>query len=351
MKLIANILLCWYAENKRDLPWRQTHDPYKIWLSEIILQQTQISTGLHYYNRILKRYPDVESLANADKNEFMKLWQGLGYYRRAENMLKAGQYVVKHYQGKFPADYYALLKLKGIGEYTAAAISSFAFGIAVPVVDGNVRRVISRLFDVAEVYGSSAFEAEIKSGVNTIFDDQHPAEFNQAIMELGALRCKKSPLCNQCPLLEKCLACGNNVQKSRPVKPKIKTRKTRHFHYVVMMQKNNTAILRRDDSDIWRSLYEFPIVELHDRATEENIREAVNQKYGTNLSSLLYIESFPAHVLSHQEIFAHVYMASGVNSIPGNMVNISKLKNYPVHRLMDKIINSKAVKSIISPCS
>ncbi|MEA3447000.1 MAG: A/G-specific adenine glycosylase [Bacteroidota bacterium] len=347
MNSFANILIGWYTENKRDLPWRQTKDPYKIWLSEIILQQTQISMGLHYYNRILKRYPDVESLARADKNEFLKLWQGLGYYRRAENMLQAADYVVKHCHGKMPESYYLLLKIKGVGEYTAAAIASFAFNLPVPVIDGNVNRVISRLFDVSALFGSKAFDVEIKAGINAVFDDKHPATFNQAIMEFGALQCKKIPLCEDCPLKEKCLAFDNNVQKIRPVKHKSKSKIPRHFYYAIIMEEGKIALTRRDNADIWRSLYEFPLVELPSNASDKEILDAVNHKYGLGLLSLLPLSSYPAHILSHQEIYAHVFLASGKIGSEINKIKVSELYTYPVHRLMDKIIKSQSVKSVI----
>ncbi len=349
MNIVAPVLISWYKVNQRDLPWRYTKDPYKIWLSEVILQQTQIQTGLHYYTRILQRYPDVESLAKADKNEFMKLWQGLGYYRRAENLLKAVQCVFKHQNGKVPCTYQSLLKLPGVGEYTAAAIASFAYKLPVPVVDGNVRRVISRLFDVSQIYGSKAFEDEIKLGINSVFDEMNPAIFNQAIMDFGAMVCKKIPLCGKCPLQEKCLAYANNVEKFRPVKQKKRPKTIRHFYYVIYRDNEKIAISRRSDSDIWRSLYEFPFTELPEKANDNQIIEAVNCKYGSVLSEVRYIDSFPAHILTHQAIFAHLYIAYGKAGTRVEMININDLFSYPVHRLMDKIIRSETLGSIIFP--
>ncbi|MFO7789848.1 MAG: A/G-specific adenine glycosylase [Bacteroidales bacterium] len=349
MNSLSRVLIDWYRVNCRDLPWRKTCDPYKIWLSEIILQQTQVKTGLAYYKRIVDKYPDVQSLAASEKDVFMKLWQGLGYYRRAENMLKTAEYVYKHMDGKLPASYSGLLNLKGIGEYTAAAIASFAYNEAVPVIDGNVRRVISRLYDIALVQNSRAFENEIKQGLNMIFDKDNPADFNQAIMEFGALLCRKQPLCDECPLQTKCLAYKHNVQNHRPVKSKNKSKKHRHFYYVLIKKDNRLPLVRRNDTDIWRSLYEFPVVELEEKASDKQILTSIDQKYDAALSSIVHVESFAAHILTHQAIHAHVYLAGGI--LPDNieMVNAENLHLYPVHRLMDKIMGSARVKSVIFP--
>jgi A/G-specific adenine glycosylase len=224
---ITQSLLYWYSKNARDLPWRHTKDPYIIWISEVILQQTRVEQGLPYFLRIIERYPNLDSLAESSEQELLKLWQGLGYYSRARNLLEGAVQLVQRHNAVFPSDYDELLKIKGIGPYTAAAIASFAFDKPHPVMDGNVSRVISRLFAIEKPINSSAGIKELKASLDRIFDSSRPAIFNQAMMELGSMICKpQNPDCDNCPVRTNCMALETGIQMELPLKEK----KTRHKH-------------------------------------------------------------------------------------------------------------------------
>jgi len=259
----ANSLTRWYLKNKRDLPWRNTQNPYFIWLSEIMLQQTRVAQGMPYFFAFTNAFPTVFDLANASEEQVLKLWQGLGYYSRARNLHKTAQFVATELDGKFPDTYKELIKLKGVGEYTAAAIASFSFDENVPVVDGNVFRVLSRYFDIETDILSSGAKKEFTALAYELMSKDNPALFNQAIMEFGALQCvPKNPNCEVCPLNNGCLALQKNKVDQLPVKSKKTKVKNRFFNYVVFLDENqNTIIQKRSDKGIWHNLYEFPLIE------------------------------------------------------------------------------------------
>ncbi len=346
MNEITPLLIEWYAKTARDLPWRNTRDPYHIWLSEIVLQQTQVKTGLKYYERILSEYPDVYSLAGAGQDKFMKLWQGLGYYRRADNLLKTAKFVVDELEGKFPTSYSGLLKLKGVGRYTAAAVASFAYDEPVPVIDGNVRRVVSRLFDVHSIYGSTKFEKQINEGVSEIFSHDNPALFNQAIMEFGALQCRKVPQCESCPLIAFCLARKGGSETKRPLKKKGKGKRLRRFCYLLYREGNKVALVKRGDSDIWRNLYEFPCVETND-CNPGTIAGKIESEFHVSAPGLIEVIRMNSHILSHQEIYASLFLLKGDKPTGVIMVDISELYAYPVHRLMEKLLHDSSVEALL----
>lgn len=219
--IITSVLIKWYHKNKRHLPWRDTQNPYLIWISEVILQQTRVIQGLDYYLRFIRKLPDIQSLATVSEDEVLKLWQGLGYYTRARNLHAAAKNIVHYFNGKFPDNYTDILKLKGIGKYTAAAVASFAFNEPVPVVDGNVCRVLSRLYAINYPADSAEGQKLIYSLAEKIIDKKNPGIFNQAIMEFGALQCvPQNPDCSKCPLNKKCLAYIYNNVSLFPVKKK-----------------------------------------------------------------------------------------------------------------------------------
>lgn len=259
---ISNTLIKWYLTNKRALPWRETRDPYIIWISEIILQQTRVAQGMDYFYRFIERFPDVTALATADEDEVLKYWQGLGYYSRARNLHAAAQMVMNEYEGKFPSSYKNVLSLKGIGEYTAAAIVSAAWGQPYAVVDGNVYRVLSRLFALDTPIDSTKGKKEFAQLATKLLNPAEARLHNQAIMEFGALQCvPQKPDCDSCVLQAKCLAYAFNAVQSLPVKQhKAKTR-NRYFHYFHIVYDNTTWIHRRTSGDIWTGLYEFPLIE------------------------------------------------------------------------------------------
>ncbi len=261
-KRISLILAEWYEQNKRDLPWRNTRDPYKIWLSEIILQQTRVDQGLSYYLRFISNFPDIYSLARAREEDVLKLWQGLGYYSRARNMHLTASEIVSVYKGVFPKDHQALLRLKGIGPYTAAALASFAYDQAYPVVDGNVIRVLSRIFNIDLPIYSSRAGAFFNELAMALIDKKNPARHNQAMMEFGALQCKPGlPDCSECPLEKICLASSLGVVDKRPVRKQASIRKKRYFNYFCLSDGRHTWLQQRKNKDIWQNLWEFPLYE------------------------------------------------------------------------------------------
>lgn len=256
----AEKLETWYAENGRALPWRETRDPYRIWISEIILQQTRVSQGLDYYKRFVERFPTVEALALASQDEVMRQWEGLGYYSRARNMHAAAAQIVA--EGGFPSDYAGVRALKGIGDYTAAAICSFAYNLPTAVVDGNVYRVLSRYFGVETPIDSTKGKKVFAELASELLDTKRPALYNQAIMDFGALQCvPKSPRCKTCVLADACCAFAAGKVELLPVKSKKTAVKTRHFSYLIILDEGKTYIHRRGDGDIWNGLYEPLLIE------------------------------------------------------------------------------------------
>ena len=261
-KDFSPLIITWYNQNKRDLPWRNSQDPYLIWLSEIILQQTRVAQGLPYYVKFVRAYPTLAVLAAAEEEEVLRLWQGLGYYSRARNMLKCARLLTKAYNGAFPASFEELKKLPGVGPYTAAAIASLAFGIAVPSIDGNVYRVLARIFGLeADITGARAFR-EFYQLAADLMDEAQPGVFNQAVMDFGAGICSpKNPGCAGCIFQNRCVANSQGKQQMLPVKLGKVKKRTRHFNYVVIKAGNQLALRRRPGGDIWQGLYEFHLIE------------------------------------------------------------------------------------------
>lgn len=297
----SEILIDWYSIEKRDLPWRQTKDPYKIWLSEIILQQTRVAQGLPYYERFIATFPTVDDLAMAHEDTILRIWQGLGYYSRARNLHKAAKMVVGKYSSQFPSNQAGLLQLPGVGEYTSAAIASFAFDEVVPVLDGNVYRVVSRVFDLSHDISASSSAKYFLEVLNSQIPKQRPADFNQAMMELGALVCTpKNPSCDVCVLKELCLAYSLKKQPVLPVKnKKVKVRK-RSFHYILFEHDGRYGMSQRRENDIWNGLYEFLLVE----KDTFDIESIINPK---EVQEIDVSEAYK-HVLTHQRITAHFYL-------------------------------------------
>ena len=259
----AKLLVSWYLDNRRPLPWRSTTDPYRIWLSEIILQQTRVDQGKPYYLSFVKSFPKVEDLASASEEEVLKLWQGLGYYSRARNLHASAKYVSNVLRGIFPSNYKDLLALKGVGDYTASAIASICYGEPVAVVDGNVYRVLSRIYGIDTPINSTEGVRQFKQLAQELLDKKDPATFNQGIMEFGATHCKpQNPLCDSCHFAAKCIAYNQNRIAELPVKLKKQKVKSRHFNYLVFISdKGETILEQRKGKGIWEGLYECPLVE------------------------------------------------------------------------------------------
>lgn len=306
-------LIMWYLMHKRDLPWRRSNDPYKIWLSEIILQQTRVSQGTAYYQKFIKEFEDIFALAHADESKVLKLWQGLGYYSRARNLHSSAQYIAHDLNGEFPDSYKELTKLKGVGDYTASAIASMAFDLPHATVDGNVYRVFSRFFGIKTPIDSSQGIKEFKLLAQEVLDPSQPGTHNQAVMELGALICTpKKPHCEECPVKERCFARLSGEIQLYPVKKgKTKIRK-RYFNYFVLNSADTHTRLRiRTEKDIWRHLYEFPKLETTELESHPDTIEAMILKE-FDLQSSYQLSKFNeipiVHKLSHQELHANFWI-------------------------------------------
>ncbi len=255
-------ILTWYDPNRRPLPWKHIDDPYLVWLSEIILQQTRVDQGLAYYERFKATFPTVEDLAAATQDEVFKLWEGLGYYSRARNLHASAKFVAHNLNGIFPNTYKTLLQLKGVGPYTAAAVASFSFGLPHAVVDGNVYRVLSRFTNSATPIDSTEGKKEYALLAQQLLDQDQPALYNQAIMDVGATICTpKKPVCEQCPLIRKCAAYETGTIGERPIKVKKLTRKTRYFQFLLLKHPKGYLLQKREGKDIWQGLYQFPLLE------------------------------------------------------------------------------------------
>lgn len=340
---ISEKLIKWYEAHKRDLPWRNTNDPYKIWLSEIILQQTRVEQGLPYYLHFINTYADVQCLANASENQVMRSWQGLGYYSRARNLHFAAKQIVGDYNSKFPNTYNEIIKLKGIGEYTAAAIASFAFKEAKPVLDGNVYRFCARYFGLQHPIDDTKSKKIFYEVLNEIIDHQSPDIFNQAIMEFGALQCKPSnPNCTNCIFSNSCYAYKENKVAELPIKIKKLKRRSRYFNYLIIETQNELKpIQQRTAKDIWQHLYEFPVIETEQSLAEpEFLKYTETQKLLSTKAVLLEKSAEIKHVLSHQDIFARFWKISDPAFLSQNegkylFIKDEELRDFALPRLIE----------------
>ena len=349
----SNILIRWYLENKRDLPWRKTDNPYFIWLSEIMLQQTRVTQGTPYFLSFTNTFPTVFDLAKANEEQVLKLWQGLGYYSRARNLHKTAQFVANELSGKFPNNYTDLLKLKGVGEYTAAAIASFSYNEAVPVVDGNVFRVLSRFFDVETDIALASAKKEFTALAFELMPKGNPALFNQAIMEFGALQCvPKSPNCGVCVFNESCAALQKKKVDQLPVKSKKLKVRNRYFNYLVVSDENeNTIIHKRTAKGIWQNLYEFPLIETEKVEDFEFIAQQIQSDFfkennpsvselAKQMESLSEMNSDSIiHKLSHQHLYIKFWKVHLKGTVE-NGISAKVLRTFPfpivIHNFIEK---------------
>ena len=340
----SNSLVQWYLNHKRDLPWRNTQNPYPIWLSEIMLQQTRVAQGTPYYLSFLAAFPTVFDLANASEEQVLKLWQGLGYYSRARNLHKTAQYIAFECDGVFPNSYSELLKLKGVGEYTAAAIASFAYKEAVPVVDGNVFRVLSRYFDIETDIAQASAKKEFSALALELMPKNSPDVFNQAIMEFGALQCvPKNPTCSECVFNASCLALKKNKINQLPVKNK-KTKVTkRYFNYLIFSDINGKIpIQKRTEKGIWHNLYEFPLVEALDTTSEGEIIDIISKQtiISNKIVKITLCNSEAIiHKLSHQHLYINFWNVSVSGDID-NGIELNQLKTFPFPIVIYNFIES-----------
>lgn len=344
----------WYTINKRDLPWRHTTDPYKIWLSEIIFQQTRIDQGMTYYHRFTDTYPDIESLASASEEKVLKLWQGLGYYTRARNLHRTAKIIANDFDGEFPGHYKNILALPGIGKYTAAAISSIAFNQPFPVIDGNVYRVLTRVFGIREPIDSAQGNKLVENKAREIMDHSDPGSYNQAVMEFGALYCKpNNPDCKNCIFSSECLAFKRNEVEILPVKKSRSPQRLRHFYYLIFCFQGNDSskilINKRGGEDIWKNMYDFPLIESVKKISLKQIKEMGYNGIMLKNKPLKTMGNETKHILSHQVITARFMRLEfpenqlsevlkelrNENLIP---VSMEELVRFPVPRLIENFL-------------
>lgn len=347
LQYISATLQHWYHIHKRNLPWRDTRDPYLIWISEIILQQTRVAQGYNYFVRFTLQFPDIKTLATANEEDILKCWQGLGYYSRARNLHAAAKQIMQQHNGIFPQAYNDILQLKGVGDYTAAAIASFAFQLPHAVVDGNVYRFLSRFFGIQTPINSSKGKQEFYELANKLIDIARPDLHNQAIMEFGALQCiPVSPDCSSCPLQAGCFAFENSKIAFLPVKDKTTKVTHRYFYHFILDAGNDLFIHKRTSKDIWQNLYEFPLFECN---SPTELPDIMASEWFHNLSSGKNIKisgqsSEIKHILSHQVIHAKFYTLCCEPDIkpplPYIRIGKTELARYPISRLTEKFLEN-----------
>jgi A/G-specific adenine glycosylase len=344
---ISEVLIKWYFQNKRELPWRGIFSPYKIWLSEIILQQTRIDQGLDYYLKFIDHYPEIDDLAKASLDEILKIWQGLGYYSRARNLHETAKKIVSEYDGRFPTDYSSLLKLKGIGPYTAAAIASIAFNEPVAVLDGNAFRFLARYFGAGLPVNSSEGKTAFNKLANSILDRSNPGIHNQAVMEFGAIQCTPlNPDCINCPLRDSCYAFSKDMIRELPVKKTHASIKERYFNYLVITSGEKIFLRKRVENGIWKMLYEFPLIEVSSQLKEDEIIDSPHWRQILDTSIAIKIRNISKpykHMLTHQTIYARFFRIE-IGPPPASFlekfmsVDINILERYAVPKLIERYL-------------
>ncbi|MDG1332268.1 MAG: A/G-specific adenine glycosylase [Crocinitomicaceae bacterium] len=324
----------WYRLNHRILPWRETTNPYFIWLSEIIMQQTRIEQGTNYYLKFIAAYPTIQDLAKASEQDVLNNWQGLGYYSRARNLHFSAKYVVDELDGKFPKKYKEIIKLKGVGTYTAAAIASFAYNERCAVVDGNVYRFLSRVFDVSTPIDSTQGKKEFQLLADELIEKADPGTHNQAMMEMGSLVCTPNPNCEECPVQVHCQARKNDTIKERPIKSKKTKVRDRFFHYLVYSFDGKTIITKRTEKGIWQNMYQFPLIETESTEIPKSISKDAQ-----------FSSSVQKHILSHQRIFAvfhHIEAEPAKLESDYITINKEEIQDYPLPRIIDRYLEDTA---------
>ncbi len=347
----ARILLDWNQfQNSRQMPWKGEKDPYKIWISEIILQQTRVDQGLEYYNRFIKRFPDVQTLAHSSDEQIFKEWEGLGYYSRCRNLIASARFISSHYADKFPSDYESILALRGVGPYTAAAISSFAYNLPYAVVDGNVYRVLSRVFGIDVETDSNSGKKIFNDLAEELLDKEQAGLYNQSIMDFGATVCKPtSPLCNNCPFIRDCFAYLNKRIDDLPLKKKKPSIRKRWFYYVLIREKHNEhifrfAIRKRTSKDIWQDLFEFPLIETKLEMNRTQFSDSIEKELGLkkNDYKITNISQPFKQQLTHQLIsgrFINIDLRPGYNiNKQWLWIEKSKLAEYPFPQYINQYL-------------
>lgn len=349
-KYFSTSLLNWHrTENSRELPWKGEKNPYKIWISEIILQQTRVQQGIDYYNRFIQEFPDIKTLATASEQKAYKLWEGLGYYSRCKNLIASAKFIHENLNGNFPQKFKDILSLKGIGNYTASAIASFAFNRPYAVLDGNVFRVLSRFFGLEIPVNTSEGKKVYASLAQSLLDKKNPAQYNQAIMDFGAVICKPAlPLCLQCPLQKKCIAFLKNKVSVLPVNTSVNKQKMRFFNYLVVEYNQTFYINKRIAKDIWQNLYEFILIETKSFQNENDLLK--NDQFISLLKGHDFkVKSFSEKIsqkLTHQLIiarFIHIEIKKPLANEKYFTANLQQLKSLPFPKLIASFLAEKNV--------
>lgn len=344
----SNTLIYWYLQNKRALPWRKSKHPYFIWLSEIMLQQTRVAQGLAYYLKFTEEFPTVFDLAKAEESTVLKMWQGLGYYSRARNLHFSAKYIANELNGEFPSTYKKIIKLKGVGDYTASAIASICFNEPTAVVDGNVYRVLSRYFGIATPVNSSAGIKEFKALAQSLLDTKQPGTYNQALMDFGAMHCKpQNPLCGTCPFANSCVALEKKLTKELPVKEKkIKITK-RYFNFLVIKTDDHNTILKeRKGKGIWQGLYQFPLIETKNISNQREIvaSEEFQNLFPAKTTLSLFNKKEIIHKLSHQHLYTQFWIVE-TSSLKEASISWENIEDYPVPILIANFLKEYRLKS------
>ena len=339
----------WYSLFKRDLPWRNTRDPYFIWLSEIILQQTRIDQGLAYYQKFTETFPTITDLANASEDQILKLWQGLGYYSRARNLHFTARHITEHYNGVFPRQHHLILSLKGVGEYTAAAIASISFNLVYPAIDGNVFRVLSRFFGISEPIDTGTGKKIFTAIAKELIQGTDPGMHNQALMEFGALQCTpQKPDCLKCPLKDQCYAFSSNKIAELPVKLKKTKQRDRYFNYFVLSHENKTWLKKRTEKDIWKNLFEFPMIETSDATSIEKLLSMPEliKFVDPDKAIIKSVEDWKVHLLTHQRINYRIIQVNLLQEItmPLDLIEVNKkdIFNFAVPKLLETYLTGNS---------
>ena len=338
--MFSKILLDWFDEHRRDLPWRNTDDPYKIWVSEIILQQTRVVQGMSYYHNFIRNFPTVKALAEADESKVLKVWQGLGYYSRARNMHAAARSIVRDFNGTFPSNYDSIRQLKGVGDYTAAAIASFAFNLPYPAVDGNVLRFTARYKGLFDNIATAATRKKVEAICKEWMPADQAGTFNQAMMEMGAIQCVPvNPDCTQCPFASTCYAWQHHCTDTLPVKEKATKIKDRFFHYLIYLKDNQSIIQKRTANDIWKGLYEFPLIETE---TDNFNLDQFLQENRIRSIAAPQIALQKNHLLSHQRIHLtfHIIQPESLPRLTDNqqITKLEKLPEFAVSKVTAEVV-------------
>jgi A/G-specific adenine glycosylase len=339
----SNTLIYWYIQNNRDLPWRKSKNPYFIWLSEIMLQQTRVAQGLSYYMKFTSTFPTVFDLAKADESTVLKMWQGLGYYSRARNLHFSAKQISKELNGIFPSTYKEIIKLKGIGDYTASAIASICFHEPTAVVDGNVYRTLSRYFGIHTAINSTSGIKEFKALAQTLIDTSQPGTYNQALMDFGALHCKpQNPLCETCPFSESCVAFERKLIKELPVKEKkIKVRK-RYFNFLVIKTADHkTMLAERKGKGIWQGLHQFPLIEGVETINQKEIvtSKEFNTLFPDETTISLFNKKEIVHKLSHQHLYTQFWIVE-TKMLKNANIPWNTIQDFPVPALIANFLEA-----------